>query len=203
MAVSLERKCYIVKHYGKNMCVDNTTADNMLLADMLGQDSFTNEEIMWAHDNIGECPPCEPTPEGDVVDTSKDIKINVMVSEGHASIADLKYPSTVKAGEPFDISCNLTNTGAKDTIFIEIYDAGLKKLVPNSRHEETMATGEAKNIRWTITINKPITLHWIIRAGHLAIPPILGLEKNNYIRIGIAAIIGIGSCYAIMKLIKK
>lgn len=101
----------------------------------------------------------------DVIDDTHSISIDVTYPEGVADIHDVSYPSTVVAGEDFDITYQVTNTSSQsDTLWGVLVDDGGNPIA-GTYWSETVAAGAT--VSKTITMNISEPFNGALQAGHV------------------------------------
>ncbi len=139
------------------------------------------ENIIEKHINkAGDvCQPCVPTTEtgssavgiagvvaANIVDDAKEFTIPVALpEEGQASILNIfGLPESFTPGESFYFSVQITNLGARDTIFFRIIDRDTEEVL----YEKTQVlnTGDVWQQYLTLRLTQTTDFHGRVDAGH-------------------------------------
>jgi len=90
-----------------------------------------------------------------------------VIQHANLQITNPVYPTAVESGEDFDISYQITNTGAEDTCYGEIMNIGLGSVMPGSDWEETIAAGATETKIYTVSGGITENLNAIIEVGYV------------------------------------
>jgi len=74
-----------------------------------------------------------------------------IIQHSDLAITNVVAPTEVESGEPFDISYDVTNSGAEDSCYGHLWDNGTNNVVAGSRWEQTIANGETVTKTYTHT----------------------------------------------------